>query len=53
MLSRDNEAKTQEIERVKIGSNKICTREDPAKEKDGVQPRIQPCRVGSGQCGAH
>ena len=29
----DNEAKTQEIERVKIGSNKICTREDPAKEK--------------------
>ena len=29
----DNEPNTQDIERVKIGSNKICVREDPAKEK--------------------
>ena len=29
----NNEADTQEIERVKIGSNKICIREDLAKEK--------------------
>ena len=28
-----NEANAQEIERVKIGSNKICIREDPAKDK--------------------
>ena len=28
-----NEANTQEIERVKIGSNKICIREDLAKDK--------------------
>ena len=27
-----NDANTQEIERVKIGSNKICIREDPAKD---------------------
>ena len=27
-----NEANTQEIERVKIGSNKICIREDLAKD---------------------
>ena len=29
----NNEANTQEIERVKNGSNKICIREDPAEEK--------------------
>ena len=29
----NNEANTQEIERVKIGSNKICIREDLANEK--------------------
>ena len=29
----NNEANTQELERVKIGSNKICFREDLAKEK--------------------
>ena len=29
----NNEANTQEIERVQIGSNKICIREDLAKEK--------------------
>ena len=29
----NNEANTQEIERVKIGSNKTCVREDLAKEK--------------------
>ena len=28
-----NEAKTQEIERVTIGSNKICIRENPAQDK--------------------
>ena len=29
----NNEVDTQEIEQVKIGSNKICIREDPAKDK--------------------
>ena len=29
----NNEANTQDIERVKIGPNKICIREDLAKEK--------------------
>ena len=29
----NNEAKTEEIERIRIGSNKICIREDLAKEK--------------------
>ena len=29
----NNEANTQDIERVKVGSNKICIREDLAKEK--------------------
>ena len=48
-----NEANTQEIERVKIGSNKICIREDLAKRKNGVQQRIQPCHFPNGQCGAH
>ena len=33
---------TKAIERIKIGSNKICIQEDLAKEKDGVQQRIPP-----------
>ena len=49
----NNEVDTQDIERVKIVPNKICIREDLAKEKRGVQQRVQPCRLQNGQCGAH
>ena len=44
---------TKAIERIKIGANKICIREDLAKEKNCVQPRIHQCHCPSGQCGTH
>ena len=37
----NNEANTQEIERMKIGSNKICVREDLAKEKMVFSVRLR------------
>ena len=43
----NNEANTQDIERVKFGSNKMCIRE-PSEGEDGVQQRIQPCRFANG-----
>ena len=44
----NNEANTQEIERVKIDSNKICTRDDQATDKKDVRQEIQPCRLRKG-----
>ena len=39
-----NDANTQKVERVKIGSNKICLPEDLVADKIGVRQRVQPCR---------
>ena len=41
------DTKTKAIERINVGSNNICIREDLAKEKM-VQPRIQPSYLRDG-----
>ena len=47
------ETNTKEIERIKIGSNKICVRKDLAKEnKHDVQPRIEPSYLRDGERGS-
>ena len=47
-----NDANTQEIERVKSGSNKICFREDQAKEMMVFSEESSRAVFEMGNCGA-
>ena len=49
----NNEANTQDIERVKIGPNNICIREDLAKEKMVFSKESSRAIFEMWQCGAH
>ena len=49
----NNEANTQDIERVKIGSDKICIREDLAKEKMVFSKETSHAISENGHCGTH
>ena len=49
----NNEANTQDIERVEIGSNNICFPEDLAKEKMVFSKESIRVVFENGQCGAY